>query len=77
MHCQELHLDNFKGDFHIIIFLFAPSDSRYLNSYRPNVVLASIKSLFFSFEMIYKSTFPNIDPCGFVFQGHICDMIVL
>ncbi len=31
MHCQELHLDNFKGDFlKIVINFFVPSDSRYI-----------------------------------------------
>ncbi len=33
MHCEELHLDNCKGDFlNTWIFFFAPSDSRFTNS---------------------------------------------
>ncbi len=32
MHCLELHLDNFKGDFLNIEICFAPSHSRFLNS---------------------------------------------
>ncbi len=32
MHCWELNLDNFKGDFLNTLIFFAPSDSRFLNS---------------------------------------------
>ncbi len=33
MHCKQLHLNNFKGDFLNILDFFASSDSRFSNSF--------------------------------------------
>ncbi len=67
--CIELNLDNFKGNFLNILFFFAPSDSRFSNrcistKYCPILT----KAYLFSFQMMYKSQFQEIDPydwfCG-------------
>ncbi len=49
MHCSELNLDNFKDDFlNILMFFFAPSDSRFSAKYCPNHT--SMESLFNQFS---------------------------
>ncbi len=41
MHCYELHLDNFKGDFlNILIFLHAQIPDFQIDVSLPNIVLS-------------------------------------
>jgi len=72
-------MDNFKGDFHKVSIFFAPSDSKFANSYLsqtlsyPKKKTYQWKAYVFCFQMMYRSQFKKKKyPCDwFVVQGHI------
>ncbi len=70
MHCYELHLDNFKGDY-LDFFYFAPSGSRFSNIALSLQTIHQWKSYLFKFQMMYKSQFHKLTLLtGFLVQGH-------
>ncbi len=59
MHCQELHLDSFKGDF---LNIFAQSDSRFSISakYCPNKPYINGKIIFSAFRLCINLKFTKL-----------------